>query len=90
MGRVTKGALTEQYTLQELSSIKGIRSIYYWTSEATAEVDFVFFDGQSVIPAENIKHEISVVRNPIITLFASKQEISSVFHKYVDLCYTKI
>ena len=36
-----KGALTEQYVLQELSSMN-FKSIYYWTSAATAEVDFVF------------------------------------------------
>ena len=47
-----KGALTEQFVLQELSSFSGIRSIYYWTSEATAEVDFVFSDGRRVIPVE--------------------------------------
>lgn len=47
-----KGALTEQYVLQELSCIPGIRSIYYWTSDATAEVDFVFSDGSKVIPLE--------------------------------------
>ncbi|MBC7960427.1 MAG: ATP-binding protein [Vallitaleaceae bacterium] len=48
-----KGALTEQYVLQELSSnMNRIRSLYYWTSEATAEVDFVFSDGQKVIPLE--------------------------------------
>ncbi|HEY5583451.1 MAG TPA: ATP-binding protein [Ruminiclostridium sp.] len=47
-----KGALTEQYVLQELSSIPEIRNTYYWTSEATAEVDFIFSDGQRVIPME--------------------------------------
>lgn len=47
-----KGALTEQYALQELSSHSDIRSIYYWTSDATAEVDFVFSDGLRVIPLE--------------------------------------
>jgi len=47
-----KGALTEQYVLQELSSIPEIRNVYYWTSDATAEVDFVFSDGQRVIPME--------------------------------------
>ena len=47
-----KGALTEQYALQELSSLPSIRSIYYWTSNATAEVDFVFSDGLNVIPLE--------------------------------------
>lgn len=47
-----KGALSEQFVLQELSSFVGIRSIYYWTSDATAEVDFVFSDGKKVIPVE--------------------------------------
>jgi len=45
------GALTEQYVLQQLSSVLS-GSIYYWTSEATAEVDFVISDGTTVIPVE--------------------------------------
>jgi hypothetical protein len=44
-----KGALTEQYVLQELSSVKGIRSIYYWTSEATAEVEYVLWNIEKYI-----------------------------------------
>lgn len=46
-----KGALTEQYVLQELTAMN-IPSIYYWTSEATAEVDFVFSKGTDIIPLE--------------------------------------
>lgn len=46
-----KGALTEQYVLQELSSMN-FKSIYYWTSVATAEVDFVFSDGLTIFPLE--------------------------------------
>jgi len=46
-----KGALTEQYVLQELWSMN-FKSIYYWTSAATAEVDFVFFDGLNIFPLE--------------------------------------
>ncbi|MCG2820954.1 MAG: DUF4143 domain-containing protein, partial [Candidatus Atribacteria bacterium] len=46
-----KGALTEQYVLQELSSMS-FKSIYYWTSAATAEVDFVFSDGLTIFPLE--------------------------------------
>lgn len=46
-----KGALTEQYVLQELSSMN-FKSIYYWTSSATAEVDFVFSDGLTIFPLE--------------------------------------
>ena len=47
-----KGALTEQYVLTELSGMGFIRNIYYWTSDATAEVDFVFTDGSSFYPVE--------------------------------------
>ena len=47
-----KGALTEQYVLSELASKDFIRNIYYWTSEATAEVDFVFSDKTNIYPVE--------------------------------------
>jgi predicted AAA+ superfamily ATPase len=47
-----KGALTEQFVLSELSAQNFIRNVYYWTSEATAEVDFVFADGRDIYPVE--------------------------------------
>ena len=47
-----KGALTEQFVLSELSGMGFIRNIYYWNSEATAEVDFVFADGRDIYPVE--------------------------------------
>jgi predicted AAA+ superfamily ATPase len=47
-----KGALTEQFVLTELSGKNYIRSVYYWTSDATAEVDFVFADSRSIYPVE--------------------------------------
>jgi len=47
-----KGALTEQYVLQQLKTAKGL-NIYYWTAErGTAEVDFVIDTGSDVIPIE--------------------------------------
>ena len=46
-----RGALTEQYVLQELSAMS-LHTIYYWTSGATAEVDFVFSDGLHIFPLE--------------------------------------
>lgn len=50
--REFKGALTEQYVLQQLKTLKGV-STYYWTAErATAEVDFVIDNGIDVIPIE--------------------------------------
>jgi len=47
-----KGALTEQYVLTELLVKDCIRSVYYWTSDATAEIDFVFADNKNIYPVE--------------------------------------
>ena len=47
-----KGALTEQFVSTELAGQRFIRSAYYWTSEATAEVDFVFADDKNIYPLE--------------------------------------
>jgi len=47
-----KGALTEQYVLQQLKTLKNIQS-YYWTAEhGIAEVDFVIDTGKDVVPIE--------------------------------------
>lgn len=54
-----KGALTEQYVLQQLKTIKGL-NVYYWTAErGTAEVDFVIDNGSDVIPVE-VKAEVNL------------------------------
>lgn len=54
-----KGALTEQYVLQQLKTMKGL-SIYYWTADrGTAEVDFVIDNGNDVIPVE-VKAEVNL------------------------------
>lgn len=54
-----KGALTEQYVLQQLKTIKWL-NICYWTAErGTAEVDFVIDSGSNVIPAE-VKAEVNL------------------------------
>lgn len=54
-----KGALTEQYVLQQLKTIKEL-NIYYWTAErGTAEVDFVIDNGKDVIPVE-VKAEMNL------------------------------
>ena len=48
-----KGALTEQYVCQELQNFSEVmQTNYYWTSEATAEVDFLVSDGLDVYPLE--------------------------------------
>ncbi len=78
-----KGALTEQFVLQELSSFTGIRNLYYWTSDATAEVDFVFSDGRRVIPveakaSENVQAQsLKVYRAKYNTLLAVRTSLAN-------------
>jgi len=54
-----KGALTEQYVLQQLMTLKGI-SPYYWTNDRnSAEIDFVIDNGSDIIPVE-VKAEVNL------------------------------
>lgn len=54
-----KGALTEQYVLQQLKTLKRVEA-YYWTADrGTAEVDFVIDTGDNVIPVE-VKAEVNL------------------------------
>ncbi|NTW31378.1 MAG: ATP-binding protein [Bacteroidetes bacterium] len=47
-----KGAMTEQYVLQQLKSFKKL-SIYYWSNEkSTAEIDFLVQIAEDIIPIE--------------------------------------
>lgn len=54
-----KGALTEQYVLQQLKTLKNVFP-YYWTNDhGNAEIDFVIDNGDNVIPIE-VKAEINL------------------------------
>lgn len=54
-----KGALTEQFVLQQLKTKEGLQ-VWYWTNDrGTAEVDFVVDDGERIIPVE-VKAEINL------------------------------
>lgn len=46
------GALLEQYIYGELLHNPNVNDIYYWISEATARIEFIFQDGAAVIPIE--------------------------------------
>lgn len=47
-----KGSLTEQYVLQQLKTVKELRT-YYWTNDrGSAEIDFLLDTGAEVIPVE--------------------------------------
>jgi predicted AAA+ superfamily ATPase len=50
--REFKGALTEQYVLQQLKTLRGAE-IYYWTNDRnTAEIDFLLDTGAAIVPLE--------------------------------------
>jgi predicted AAA+ superfamily ATPase len=65
-----KGALTEQYVLQQLKTLTGIET-YYWTNErSTSEVDFLLDTGKAVVPLE-VKAEVNL-QSKSLKAFASK------------------
>ncbi|MDR1000615.1 MAG: ATP-binding protein [Clostridiales bacterium] len=65
-----KGALTEQYVLQQLKTVSGVET-YYWTNERnTSEVDFLLDVGQAVIPLE-VKAEVNL-QSKSLKAFAEK------------------
>jgi predicted AAA+ superfamily ATPase len=47
-----KGALTEQYVLQQLIASKKIAPFYWSTEKGNAEIDFIFQNGMNIIPLE--------------------------------------
>ena len=47
-----KGALTEQYVLQQLKRNKGIEPFYWSAERSNGEIDFVFQSGMNIIPLE--------------------------------------
>ena len=70
---------------QELTSNENIKDIYYWTSDATAKVEFMFEDNNEVIPieinlCENTKAQsIKVYKsryNPAMYITISKDNMS--------------
>jgi predicted AAA+ superfamily ATPase len=65
-----KGALTEQYVLQQLITLRGIE-LYYWTNDRnTAEIDFLLDTGSAAIPLE-VKAEVNL-QSKSLKAFADK------------------
>lgn len=78
-----KGALTEQYVLQELKTRKGIQC-YYWTAErGTAEVDFVVDNGADVLPIE-VKAEINLQAKSLKVFHEKYQPAKSIRTSMAD------
>jgi predicted AAA+ superfamily ATPase len=65
-----KGALTEQYVLQQLKTVSSIET-YYWTNARnTSEVDFLLDMGNAIVPLE-VKAEVNL-QSKSLKAFAEK------------------
>ena len=84
--REFKGALTEQYVLQELKTRSSLQ-IYYWTAErASAEVDFVVDNGEEILPVE-VKAETNLQAKSLKVYhekFQPRQAIRTSMSDYKD------
>ncbi len=63
-----KGALTEQYVLQQLKTLEGIET-YYWTNDrGSAEINFLVDNGSDVFPIE-VKAETNLKAKSLKTYY---------------------
>ena len=54
-----KGALTEQYVLQELKTMEDLQISYWTNNHGSAEIEFLIDTGKAVIPIE-VKAEVNL------------------------------
>lgn len=73
------GILSEQLVLAELTLNSNVQELYFWTSEATARIDFVFEDDGEIIPVD------------VQTTIRKKAQNLKVFHqKYGNRMWIRI
>ena len=78
-----KGALTEQYVLQQLITFKGLET-YYWTNDrGSAEIDFIVDNGNAVIPIE-VKAETNLKAKSLKTYWEKFQPELSIRTSMAD------
>ena len=81
-----KGALTEQYVLQQLKTLKDLETCYWVNDRSSAEVDFVIDNGGDVVPIE-VKAEINLQAKSLKTYrdkFEPKLSIRTSMADYKD------
>lgn len=59
MFREFKGALTEQYVMQQLATNSDLHCYYYTNDRGSCEIDFVVDNGERVVPVE-VKAEVNL------------------------------
>ena len=77
-----KGALTEQYALEQMKSLPDIDT-FYWSSEGKAEIDFVIQTTNQIVPIE-VKAETNLKAKSLkryIEEFNPKYALKFTYHK---------
>lgn len=72
-----KGALTEQYVMQQLATLPDLGVYYYTNSRGSCEVDFVLDKGEQPIPME-VKAEVNLQAKSLKTYYEKYQPQISV------------
>jgi hypothetical protein len=72
-----KGALTEQYVLQQLKTKEELNLYYYTNDRSSCEVDFILDNGESVIPLE-VKAEVNLMSKSLKSYREKFQPLSAV------------
>ena len=67
-----KGALTEQYVMQQLATISDVSVYYYTNDRSSAEIDFLIDNGETVIPVE-VKAEVNLKAKSLKTYYEKYQ-----------------
>jgi hypothetical protein len=75
--REFKGALTEQYVLQQLRTLKGIETFFWTNDRGSAEIDFLIDTGTQVIPIE-VKAETNLKAKSLKTYYEKFQPKTSI------------
>lgn len=78
-----KGALTEQYVMQQLATISDISMYYYTNDRSSAEIDFLIDNGETVIPVE-VKAEVNLKAKSLKTYYEKYQPKISVRTSMAD------
>ncbi len=81
--REFKGALTEQYVLQQLKTLRNLNT-YYWTNDRnSAEIDFLVDNGAAIIPVE-VKAEENLQSKSLKTFYDKFKPKTTVRTAMVD------
>lgn len=71
-----KGALTEQYVLQQLTTLSRLNTYYWKNDNGSAEIDFIVDNGEKIVPIE-VKAETNLKAKSLKTYYEKyKPEIS--------------